>query len=45
MSTIIIAGIIAVSVALIIVNEIRKRKKGGCSCGCQGCAFKDKCKY
>ena len=32
----IIGGIIAVLTVLIIVNSIRKTKKGGCSC-CDGC--------
>ncbi len=43
MPTIIIASIIGIVVIAIIVNEIKKRKSGKCSCGCQTCAFKDKC--
>ncbi len=43
MSTIIISVIIGILVVAIIVNEIKKRKNGKCSCGCGGCAFKDKC--
>lgn len=45
MPTIIISAIIGILVITIIVGEIKKRKngKGGCSCGCSGCALKDKC--
>ena len=38
-----IAGGIAVIVVLVIVREIRNRKKGKCSCGCAGCALRDTC--
>ena len=43
--TFIIAMIIAAVVIGIIVNEIKKKKRGesSCSCGCSGCAFKDTC--
>lgn len=43
--TYVIAGLVAVGVIAVIVNEIRKKKqgKGSCSCGCQGCAMKDQC--
>ena len=43
--TFIIALIIAAIVIGIIVNEIKKTKRGesSCSCGCGGCAFKDTC--
>ncbi len=41
--TIIISAVIGLAVALIIVNEIKKKKSGKCSCGCSGCAMKDKC--
>lgn len=43
MPTIIIASVIGIVVIAIIVNEIKKRKSGKCSCGCSECAFKDKC--
>lgn len=45
MPTIIIASLIGILVIAIIVGEIKKRKagKGSCSCGCGGCALKDKC--
>ncbi len=45
MPTLIISGLIGLLVVAIIINEIKKRKsgKGGCSCGCGGCAMKDKC--
>lgn len=41
----VILGVIAAVFAVIVVREIRNRKKGkgGCSCGCGGCAFKDSC--
>ena len=39
--TILIAAAIAAIVVLVIVREIRNRKKGKCSCGCSGCALKD----
>ncbi|AUO15639.1 FeoB-associated Cys-rich membrane protein [Clostridium taeniosporum] len=40
LATIIIAGIIFFLMALVIVNRIRKSKKGegGCGCGCSGCS-------
>ena len=42
--TYIIAGLIAVGVMAVIVNEIVKKKKGkGCCGGCHGCAMKDQC--
>lgn len=43
--TIIISSLIALVVIGIIVNEIIKKKKGkgGCSCGCGGCAMKELC--
>lgn len=43
--TIIVALIIFGIVAFIIANEIKKKKRGesSCSCGCNGCAFKDNC--
>ena len=34
---------VAAIVVLVIVREIRNRKKGKCSCGCSGCALKDTC--
>lgn len=43
--TIIISSIIAAAVIAIVVNEIIKKKKGkgSCSCGCNGCAMSDVC--
>jgi hypothetical protein len=43
--TIIISVIIVALVIFIVANEIIKKKKGkgGCSCGCGGCAMKDVC--
>ena len=43
--TLIIAAVVALIFVAIVVSEIRKRKsgKGGCSCGCSGCAMSDSC--
>ena len=43
--TIIVLAVIAAVVDAITVSEIKKRRsgKGGCSCGCGGCALKDRC--
>ncbi|MBQ8028566.1 MAG: FeoB-associated Cys-rich membrane protein [Clostridia bacterium] len=43
--TIIVGAVVAIIFVAIVVNEIKKRKqgKGGCSCGCSGCALKDSC--
>lgn len=43
--TIIISAVIAVLVVAIIAKSIinKKKGKGGCSCGCGGCAMKDMC--
>ena len=43
--TIVTASVIAVIVVAIIVKGIINRKQGkcSCSCGCSGCAMKDKC--
>ncbi|MBE6622583.1 MAG: FeoB-associated Cys-rich membrane protein [Ruminococcaceae bacterium] len=37
--------IVAVIFVAIVAREIYNRKKGksSCSCGCSGCAMKDKC--
>lgn len=43
--TIIISCLIGLVVIAIVVNEIVKKKKGkgGCSCGCSGCAMSEVC--
>ena len=43
--TIIVAAVIAAVFVAIVVSEVRKRKsgRGGCSCGCGGCAMSDVC--
>lgn len=43
--TIIAALIIAAIFVAIIIGEVKRRKsgKGGCGCGCSGCAFKENC--
>ncbi len=43
MATVIIAAIIGILVAVIIVKEIKNRKAGKCSCGCNECVLKEKC--
>ena len=41
--TYLIAGLILLGVIAVVINEIRKKKQGGCSCGCSGCAMRDQC--
>ena len=41
--TIIVLVILAVILGAIVYSEIKKRKNGGCGCGCQGCSLKDTC--
>ena len=43
LSTIIVALIVAVIFEAVLVYEIRKRKKGSCSCGCSGCGMSEIC--
>ena len=40
LATIVIAGIIFFLMGLVVVNKIKKAKKGegGCGCGCSGCS-------
>jgi len=43
--TIIVAFLVAAAVVAIVVNEIRKKKRGesSCSCSCSGCPMSGKC--
>ncbi|MBQ3232334.1 MAG: FeoB-associated Cys-rich membrane protein [Clostridia bacterium] len=43
--TIIVLLIVALLFAFVLTKEIKKRKsgKGGCACGCSGCAMKGVC--
>ncbi len=43
--TIIVAAIVAsIFIAIVVRGVINKKNgKGGCSCGCSGCAMKDRC--
>ena len=43
--TIIVAAVVAgIFIAIVVRGIINKKKgKGGCSCGCGGCAMKDSC--
>ena len=36
---IILTVVIVAAVAAALVFAVKKRKKGGCSCGCEGCAM------
>ena len=36
---IILTAVIVATVAAALVFAVKKRKKGGCSCGCEGCAM------
>ena len=39
---IVIIVILALIISAAVISLIRRKKKG-CSCGCEGCAMKDKC--
>ncbi len=43
--TIIVLGVVAAVFIAVVINEIRKKRQGksSCSCGCSGCAFKNRC--
>ncbi len=41
--TAIVGLIVAAIVVLAIVSIVKQRKKGGCSCGCEGCSGASKC--
>jgi hypothetical protein len=43
--TILVATVVAgIFIAIVVCGIINKKKgKGGCSCGCGGCAMKDSC--
>ena len=41
--TLIVGIIVAVIIVLAIVSLVRQRKKGGCSCGCEGCSGSSSC--
>lgn len=43
MGTWIIAGALAIVVALVVRKLIINRKAGGCGGGCSGCAFRNDC--
>ena len=45
LSTFLVALVVFGLVALIVVRQIRAKKsgKGGCSCGCEGCANRGGC--
>jgi hypothetical protein len=44
-ATVIISAVIFGAITLVIVNTVKKIKKGesGCGCGCSGCSQADKC--
>ena len=41
--TIIILVLILIILFLSVKRLIKNRKNGECSCGCEGCSFKDNC--
>lgn len=41
--TVIVGLIIAAIVVFAIVSVVKQRKKGGCSCGCEGCSSSSAC--
>lgn len=43
MADIIITAVIALICVLIIRSQIKKRKSGGCSCGCGECSMNSLC--
>ncbi len=45
LGTITVGLVVAAVIALIVVNILRKRKKGQttCGCGCADCPMKNKC--
>jgi hypothetical protein len=42
-ATIVITAIIVAYVVWVIFRQIKRKKAGGCSCGCDGCEKSDKC--
>ncbi len=42
-ATIIVFLIVIAVFSAIVISEIKKKKRGGCSCGCSSCAMKDSC--
>ena len=40
---ILIAAVIAACVVIAIVVIVRNRKKGKCTCGCEGCSERGRC--
>lgn len=43
LSTAIVGIIVAAVVVVAIVAVVRQRKRGGCSCGCEGCSKSSGC--
>ena len=45
LGTVLVSAVILLILAAITVYEVRKKKsgKGGCSCGCGGCAMRELC--
>ncbi|MCH5295506.1 MAG: FeoB-associated Cys-rich membrane protein [Treponema sp.] len=41
--TVVLGALIAAAFVLAVVRIIKKRKSGGCSCGCGGCGGCDSC--
>lgn len=45
LASIIVLTVVIAIIALVVIKMIKDKKNGkqNCSCGCEGCAFKDNC--
>lgn len=45
LATIIVSALLVLAMSAVVYKMIKDRKngKGGCGCGCEGCAMADKC--
>lgn len=41
--SIVIGALVLAAVIFAVIKIIKDRKKGKCSCGCEGCAFSNTC--
>lgn len=44
LATILVLAALVAVLAAIVASRFLRKKKGGCSCGCEGCAMKDACR-
>ena len=42
--SIVIGALVLAAVIFAVIKIIKDRKKGKCSCGCEGCAFSNTCR-